>query len=134
MDYWYYFFSEIQKNINDFSENNKQKINSIQSYTTEVFKTFFNDKKEVKELNSRIKYLFDYLTYKKNYYKNKKEKLDEMVNIARELIEIIFKFSEENINMRTIFCFRFIIFFKNTEKLFIIGLLILFFFQKPEKY
>ena len=116
------FFFKNKENINDFSEKNKQKIYTIQSYSIEVFKTFFNDKNEAKELNLRIKYLFDYLTYMKNYYKNTKEKSDELVNIARELIEIIFKFSEENINIITIFCFRFIIFFKTSDKLFNINL------------
>ena len=115
-------FFKIFENIDDFSENYQQKIYSIQSYTIEVFKMFFNNKKEAKELNWRIKYLFDYLTYMKNYYKNKKEKLEQMLNIARELIEIIFKYSEENVNIKTSFCFRFIIFFKNCEKLFNINL------------
>ena len=113
-----FYFKSIEK-TNEFSEKNKQKINSIQSYSIEVFRRFFNNEKEAKELNLRIKYFLDYLTYMKNYYKNKRAKLDELVNIARELIEkIIFKFSEENINITTTFCFRFIILFKNSDKLF----------------
>jgi len=111
------FFKNTQ-NVNIFSKKYKEKIASIQTQAIEVFKLYFNDKKEWKELNIWIKYLFDYLTYLKNIYKNQKEKLEELVNIARELLGIIFKFSEENINMKTIVCFRFIIFFKNCEKLF----------------
>ena len=54
----------------------------------------------------------------KNYYLDKKEKLEKLSKTIRKLLDAIFECSDENININTITCFEFMFLFKNSEKLF----------------
>ena len=112
------FFFNNSDNLNNLSKDDNELVLKIQTNTLELFKIYFYAKKREKEINSRIKYLFDYLYYMKNCYKNKKEKLKELVKIARNLIGIILKFSDEDISMKAMISFEFIFLFQNSEKLF----------------
>ena len=112
------FFFNNSENLNNFSKNDNELILKIQTSTLELFKIYFYGNKPKKEINARIKYLFDYLYYMKNSYKNKKEKLKEFEKIARNLIRIILEFSDEDINMKALISFEFLFLLQNSEKLF----------------
>ena len=111
------FFFNNSENLKNFSKDDNELILKIQTSTLELLKIYFYGKKTQKEINSRIKYLFDYLYNMKNCYKNKKEKLKELVKVARNLIRIILEFSDEDISMKAIISFEFIFLFQNSEKL-----------------
>ena len=116
IDTIFYFHNE-ENNMN-LSEEKKNTFSKIQSNTLELFKIFFSSKFNKKELKTKIKYLFDYLYYMKNYYLDKKEKLEKLSKTIRKLLDAIFECSDENININTITCFEFMFLFKNSEKLF----------------
>ena len=121
------FFFRDPDNLKNIKDDNK---NKIQSNTYGLFKLIFSTKISEKIINSRIRYLSDYFYYKKNIYQNqnKKEKIEELENLARELLGIMDN-SLEGINVKTIVCFEFMVFFKSSEKLFNI-----LFTKKKKKY
>ena len=114
------------KNVKDDNKN------KIQLNTHDLFKIIFSTKISEKILKARIRYLSDYFYYKKNIYnsENKKEKIEELENLARKLLlEISLSRSFGDINVKTVVCFEFMVFFKNSEKLFNIN-----FTKKKKKF
>ena len=123
------FFFRDSENLKNVKDDYK---NKIQLNTHDLFKIIFSTKISEKILKARIRYLSDYFYYKKNIYnsENKKEKIEELENLARKLLlEISLSRSFGDINVKTVVCFEFMVFFKNSEKLFNIN-----FTKKKKKF
>ena len=105
------------------SENNKKTIENstiakIQEQTIDLFTEIFSSKRPQNEFKLKIKYILDYSYYLKFIYGTNENKKNEISNITRVLLEKILSCSGGNINIKTEICFEYLVFYKNSEKLF----------------
>ena len=110
------FFFNNSENIKDFSDKNT--ISKIQYQTFDLFTEIFTSKRPQNEFKSRVKYILDYSYYMKYIYRNDNNKKDEVARITRILLEKLIGCSSGNINIKTEICFEFMVYYKNSEKLF----------------
>ena len=92
-------------------------IQLIQQHSIELFKEFILCKRTNKESEILMNYIFDFAYYLKT--KNKDENsLNTIGTIVRLFLDKILECSGWNANLITKFCFKFMLLFKNSEKLF----------------
>ena len=108
------FYFKIYDKSKQIAQNIKENILSI---TFKLFKKFFSVETSENYFSTKMKYLINYIYYAKNFYKNEKEKIQDLHDLVRELFLIIFEFSNGDINMKTIANFEFMFLYKNSEKL-----------------
>ena len=109
-----YFFN-ISENIKNFEENI---ILKIHERTLDLFCEILSSKRPKIEFKIKIKYILDYSYYLKYLYQNDNKKKEEVARITRILLERIIGCSPGNINIKSVVCFEFMVFYKNSEKLF----------------
>ena len=110
------FYYHNSENIKHFQDKNI--IYKIHEHTLDLFTEIFSSKRPPNEFKSNIKYILDYSYYMKFKNKDKEKQKNEISRITRVLFEKILGCSPGNINIKTEECFEFLIFYKNSEKLF----------------
>ena len=110
------FFFNNSENIKDFSDKNT--ISKIQYQTLDLFTEIFSIKRPQNEFKTRVKYILDYSYYMKSIYRNDNNKKNEVAKITRTLLEKLIGCPSGNINIKTEICFEFMVYYKNSEKLF----------------
>ena len=110
------FFFNNSENLKEFSDKNT--ISKIQYQTLDLFTEIFTAKRPQNEFKTRAKYVLDYSYYMKSIYRNDNNKKNEVEKITRTLLEKLIGCSSGNINIKTEICFEFMVYYKNSEKLF----------------
>ena len=110
------FFFNNSENIKEFSDKNT--ISKIQYQTLDLFTEIFTVKRPQNEFKTRVKYILDYSYYMKSIYRNDNNKKNEVAKITRTLLEKLIGCPSGNINIKTEICFEFMVYYKNSEKLF----------------
>ena len=108
------FFFYDTKNWEYF--NDIEIIQLIQQHSIELFKEFILEKRTNQENEALINYIFDYAYYLKSK-NNDENNLNKIGAIIRLILSQILESSNWDINLITKFCIKFMLFFKNIEKL-----------------
>ena len=108
------FFFYDTKNWEYF--NDIEIIQLIQQHSIELFKEFILDKRTNQENEALINYIFEYAYYLKSK-NNNENSLNKIGAIIRLILSQILECSSWDINLITKFCIKFMLFFKNIEKL-----------------
>ena len=109
------FFFNNSENIKKY--NDQVKIIGIQTQSLNLFIHIIGLQRPIMEIKAKIKYILDYSFYLKLIYKNNKENIKEIARITRLLLTKLIA-SSEYINLKAEACFEFMIFYKNSEKLY----------------
>ena len=109
------FFFNNSENIKKY--NDQDKIIRIQTQSLNLFIHIIGLQRPLMEIKAKIKYILDYSFYLKLIYKNDKENIKEISRITRLLLTKLIG-SSEYINLKAEACFEFMIFYKNSEKLY----------------
>ena len=96
----------------------KNKITELQTLTINLFTKIICLEKPIIELKTKIKYILDYSYYLLSIHQNDKEKKNEIARITRILLSKLSGCPSDYINLIAQNCFEFMIFYKNSEKLF----------------
>ena len=96
----------------------KDKITELQTQTINLFTKIICLEKPIIELQTKIKYILDYSYYLLYIHQNYKEKKNEIARITRILLSKLSGCPSDYINLIAQNCFEFMIFYKNSEKLF----------------
>ena len=110
------FYFHNAENIAKFEE--KDILSKIHEGTLYLFSEIFSSKRPANEFKLKIKYILDYSYYMKFINKDNAKQKNEISRITRILLEKILGCSSGNINIKTEVCFEFLVFYKNSEKLF----------------
>ena len=95
----------------------KEMIDSVQKNSLKLYNILFSNKKFKEDFGNRINYLFEYSYYMKKLFKNDKQKLKEISNITRLLLEKLIEFSSINeINKKSQVYFDFMFLYRNNEE------------------
>ena len=109
----YYFYDKD----NWIYFNDKDIIELILKHSVELLKEFISAKRPKKENEARMKYIFNYAYSLKTDINDEEESnVDKISEITRLILSTILESSSWDINLKTKFCFEFMIFFKNSEK------------------
>ena len=108
----YYFYDKD----NWIYFNNKDIIELILQHSIELLKEFISIKRPKQENEARLNYIFDYAYSLKSNNDTDENNVNKLAEITRLILSIIMESSKWNINLKTKFCFEFMIFFKNSEK------------------
>ena len=118
---FYYHNEENIKNLNQ--KNDLTNITSIQIKSLDVLNFFFkNGEMPENEFEYLAEYVLDYSIYIKSRVNeenisniDKKKKINEISRITSMLLLKCLEFSSKNINSVTRICFRYLIYYKNTQ-------------------
>ena len=116
---FYYHNEENTKNITD--KTDLMNISNIKIKSLVVLPFFFKNT-EGKEFEENVQFIFDYSLYIKNKVNEenmnddyKKQRINEISRIARELLLKCYEFSNKYTNILSKVCFRFLIYFKKSK-------------------
>ena len=110
------FFFYDAKNLEYFKDIDI--IQLIQQHSIELFKEFISCKRTNSQNEVLINYIFDFAFHLKSNGNNDETNLNKLGSIIRLILSQILEHSKWNINLITKFCIQFMIFFKNSEKLY----------------
>ena len=109
----YYFYDKD----NWIYFNDKDIIELILQHSIELLKEFISVKRQKKENEAKMNYIFNYAYSLKSNINGDENSLNKIADITRLILSKIIENSNWDINLKTKFCFEFMIFFKNSEKL-----------------
>ena len=108
------FYFNLKENTKE--PNKKDIYEKIKSNAVTILQEIFVRSKDIKNKISKIRYILN-LSYKLKEMKNdNKSKLNEIELIARYLLKTILENKNLNMDLITILCYEFIIFFKDCDK------------------
>ena len=107
----FYFYDN--ENSNNFKE--KDIIELIQKHSIELLKEFISKNRPKDENEARMNYIFDYSNHLKRI-NNDINNINKIGETTRLILSKILESSNWEINLKTKFCFEFMIFFKNRDK------------------
>ena len=108
------FYFNIKENTKE--PNKKDIYEKIKSNAVIILQEIFKRSKDIKNKISKIRYILN-LSYKLKEMKNdNKPKLSEIELIARYLLKTLLENKNLNMDLITILCYEFIIFFKDCDK------------------
>ena len=107
----YFFYDE--KNGDYFKETDI--VDLIKQHSIELLKEFISKNRPKQENEARMNYIFDYAYHLKGK-NNDINNVNKIGETTRLILSKVLESSNWEINLKTKFCFEFIIFFKNSEK------------------
>ena len=110
----YYFYDKD----NWIFFNDKDIIELILQHSIELLKEFSSVKRPKKENEARMNYIFNYAYSLKSNANGDEIIINKIADITRLILSKILESSSWDINLKTKFCFEFMVFFKNSEKYF----------------
>ena len=107
-----YFFHNKE---NENKIEDKEYISSIQKNSLELLFQILKLKTTVKEIEAKLYYLMEYSIFFKKRFGEKSNNAKEILRITRLILERILEFPNF-FNIKTIFCFEFIFFYRKNEE------------------
>ena len=98
--------------------NDKDIIDLINQHSIELLKEFSSFKRPKKENEARMNYIFNYAYFLKSNASGDENIIKKIADITRFILYKILEKSSWDINLKTKFCFEFMVFFKNSENFF----------------
>ena len=109
----FYFFDKS----NVESIESKKLVESIQKCSILLYNEYFSNKKVKEDFTYKINYIFQYSNYMKKLYQNDQQKLNEISNATRILLEKLMEYSSgDELNIKSQIYFDFMFLHKNNEE------------------